>query len=234
MGKFIDITGNKYNMLTAVKHLGATDTGRTKWLFLCDCGKEVSVEVYSVKTGKTKSCGCNRFIAVAEARTTHGGRFERMYNIYCGMLARCYNPNVSSYKRYGARGITVCQRWLDGYEFFREDMTKDYADDLTLERIDSKGDYCPENCTWKSRKKQARNTGKRINNKSGVTGVFIDETRKCACALWRSLEGKFKKKSFAWSVYTKDGAFRLACEYRAKMIEELNKQGAGYSPSHGL
>lgn len=233
MGVRKDYTGQKFGMLTAVKFLECVN-GRTFWLFKCDCGKDHIAEIYGVKSGNTKSCGCNRFIAVAKARTTHGGRFERMYNIYCGMIARCYNPNTSSYKRYGARGIKVCQRWLDGYEFFREDMLKDYDDNLTLERLDSSKDYCPENCTWKTRTKQARNTSKRITNKSGVTGVYIEENRCCTCATWRSLEGKCKKKSFAWSVYGKEKAFRLACEYRKKMIEELNKQGAGYSPSHGL
>lgn len=85
-----------------------------------------------------------------------------------------------------------------------------------------------------------RNTKRRRRNTSGVTGVSKNEktsrgnTYTYWCASWKTLDGRYLRKHFRVDQYGNDEAFRLACEYRARMIAELNKQGAGYTERHGL
>ena len=89
----------------------------------------------------------------------HGGKGTRMWSIYCGMKSRCYNPNFPAYKYYGGRGIVICDEWLNDFAQFRDWATSSgYNDDLTLDRKDTNGNYCPDNCRWSTRKEQALNT----------------------------------------------------------------------------
>lgn len=89
---------------------------------------------------------------------------ERLYYVWYGMKARCYSPNSSGYKNYGARGINVCEKWRVSYLDFRDwafangyDINANYGE-CTLERIDCNKDYEPSNCCWVSKKTQANNT----------------------------------------------------------------------------
>jgi hypothetical protein len=81
---------------------------------------------------------------------------SKTYSSYGGMKQRCYNPNCSQYKNYGARGITVCDRWLNSYANFVEDMGLK-PDGLSLDRIDNDKGYCKENCRWANIKEQRNN-----------------------------------------------------------------------------
>ena len=137
-------------------------------LYQCQyCGKEFEVQIQNIKTGHTKSCGC-------QAKTngkTHGVRSHRLYTTWAGMKNRCYNEKNQKYKDYGGRGIQICDRWLDIKNFI-EDIYSTYKIGLTLDRIDVNGNYEPDNVRWTTLNVQAQNTKDiRSNNNSGFRGV---------------------------------------------------------------
>ena len=137
-------------------------------LYQCQyCGKEFEAGISHIKSGGTKSCGCqcNRCI------NPHGLSYHPLYNTWHLMKRRCYNLSDKVYKEYGGRGIQICERWLDINNFI-EDMYPTWEDGLTLDRIDVNGDYCLENCRWTTKEIQSRNTRDIIKtNTSGFRGV---------------------------------------------------------------
>lgn len=82
----------------------------------------------------------------------------RLYQTWSNMKTRCTNPKSDTYKWYGAKGIKVCDRWLESFDNFYEDMKDTYKDNLTLDRINNKGNYCKENCRWATAVEQMQNT----------------------------------------------------------------------------
>ena len=85
-----------------------------------------------------------------------------MYRVYWAMKDRCYNSNNKHYDRYGGRGITICDKWLDDYEvFYNWCMNNGYKDGLSIDRIDNDGNYCPENCRWITISEQQQNKTQR-------------------------------------------------------------------------
>ena len=138
-------------------------------LYQCQyCRKEFETQIQSIKNGNTKSCGCQ----VKTNRKTHGLTQHRLYKTWNNMRTRCYNINNDYYLEYGARGIQICDRWLDINNFI-EDMYPSYIEGLSLDRIDVDGSYEPDNCRWTTNQIQGRNTRElRITNTSGYRGIY--------------------------------------------------------------
>ena len=91
--------------------------------------------------------------------TTHGKRNTRLYNIWCCMKKRCYNPNYTYYENYGGRGIKVYSKWRNDFEsFYKWSMSHGYSDDLTLDRKNNDKGYYPFNCRWVNRRVQNSNS----------------------------------------------------------------------------
>jgi len=160
--KNIDITGKKYNKLTAVRFSNTGNDGHHLWLFKCDCGKERIIRKGHVVHGNTKSCGCIRSNNINGKK--HGMYKTRFYRVWRNMKTRCFNKKHEAYKNYGGRGIIVCDRWLK-FENFRDDMYKNYLKHInkygekqtTIDRINNDKNYYLENCEWSTYKKQANN-----------------------------------------------------------------------------
>lgn len=156
--KLIDMTGQRYGRLVVDHHVG-----HSKWLCKCDCGNETVVHRKHLVSGATRSCGCLHDEASRINNSTHGKSKTRLYGIYSGMKSRCYNKNNKAYANYGGRGIKVCDEWLDDFEAFeRWSYENGYKDDthsteLSIDRIDSNGDYCPSNCRWANWSTQVKN-----------------------------------------------------------------------------
>jgi hypothetical protein len=155
--------GTRFGRLV-VQRLHSQDRNHNKrWECLCDCGETTVVLGDKLKSGNTKSCKClqaefrNRLMRVADEE-------RRAYTkkSYQAMMGRCYNETYPSYIRYGAKGILVCDRWRfgengqSGWLCFFEDMGPKPTG-CSIDRIDNKKGYAPDNCRWATRQQQAAN-----------------------------------------------------------------------------
>ena len=158
MRKIIDLTGQKFGRLTVLK-FSHIKGHHYYWDCLCICGKQCTVDEWRLTSGKTKSCGCYR----KNMLTTHGLREHRLYGVYQNMKNRCYREQDKSYKNYGARGITICDEWLNNFQAFYDWAIINGYDkdakrgDCTIDRINVNGNYEPTNCRWITIAEQNKN-----------------------------------------------------------------------------
>lgn len=159
MGMVADITGKSFGLLTVLAFSHTQEKQGSYWVCSCTCGNIVTVRKSHLTSGHTHGCGHD-----SGRQKTHGETRTRFYKVWSGMKDRCYNPNVKAFAWYGAKGITVCDEWLNSYESFRqsmwasyEDAVKLYGNNTTIDRIDSRLGYYPDNCRWISK---AENTSR--------------------------------------------------------------------------
>ena len=181
MGFRENLKDKKFNKLTVID-FAYNKNGRTYWKCKCDCGNITIVEAYKLKTGHTKACGC-----LGEYNKKHLYQYSikhhlmdtRLYRTWQNMKRRCDTPLTDSYKYYGARGIKVCDEWLDKEEgflnFYNWAMTNGYKDNLTIDRIDVNGNYEPNNCRWVTQSENCRNRNNNVYlTKNGITKTIVE------------------------------------------------------------
>lgn len=158
MGKFRDLTGQRFGRLYVVREYGRNKQGKATWLCKCDCGNTKAVYSYSLISGATLSCGCLHKEKLSKASKTHGMTKSRIYKEWANMKSRCNNPKSTYYEYYGGRGIKVCEEWgKDFISFYYWAILHGYVDNLTLDRKDTNSNYEPSNCRWVTMKEQANN-----------------------------------------------------------------------------
>ena len=182
MGKFIDLTGKRFERLTVIEIAGRDAKNRIRWRCKCDCGNETLVQTGKLTSGGTKSCGC---WSRDRIKSVNGVPCHRLTRVYYGMKERCYNPSNISYKYYGARGITICDEWMRdkiGREKFIAWALEQGYDinakrgECTIDRINHNKGYSPDNCRVVNQCIQ--NMNKRFDGgKTGVCGVDYRSNR---------------------------------------------------------
>jgi hypothetical protein len=160
MGKYVDLTGQRFGRLTVIEYAGKDKHRNILWLCKCDCGTETIVFSGNLKRGNTFSCGCYQRERTKDAHTTHNLTHTnpRLYEIWSDMKKRCFKPNTTGYIHWGGRGISVCHEWLEYKSFYDWAISNGYKDFLTIERVDNDGNYEPDNCKWITKGEQSRNT----------------------------------------------------------------------------
>ena len=160
------MTGERYGRLTVI---GGVKDSPGLWECVCDCGNKVVAETCYLRSGHKRSCGCllkETRIKNGEKRRIHGMFGSRLYDVWHGMKARCYRETHPYYNLYGGRGIKVCNEWRDSFQSFAEWALRTGYDanakrgQCTLDRIDTNGDYEPNNCRWADASTQLSNRRK--------------------------------------------------------------------------
>ena len=164
---------------------------------VCSCGQSAIIKYSSLKSGRTRSCGCLQKIAATatgKANTTHGRTHTKEYASWTDMKTRCLNPNSARYPDYGGRGIRICGRWLDprhGFTNFLDDIGLKPHVGYEIERDDVNGNYEPSNCRWASVKEQNRNTRRNrmltFNGKTQCVFAWAEEYGIRPKTLWSRL-----------------------------------------------
>jgi hypothetical protein len=171
MSNLKDLTGMTFGRLTVIKYAGVNKHQKRLWLCSCSCGEVTILPTYHLtrKVEPVRSCGCLGREILRKRSTKHGQRHNRIYYVWQNMRRRCYDDTLPQYKDYGGRGIKVCSEWDDFNNFWKWAEKSGYSNELTIDRIDVNGNYCPENCRWVGRKKQSNN--KRNNDYLTYKGV---------------------------------------------------------------
>lgn len=188
MSKKVNIIGERFGKLTVIEECKERYKHNViKYKCQCDCGNIFYTRSVSLRSGKTKSCGCLK----------HGKSNTRLYKIYEGMKKRCYCETDYHYVRWGERGITICDEWLNNFmSFYNWAMSNGYQDNLTIDRIDNNKGYDPTNCRWITNKEQANNRRSNVrltyNGKTQTIAQWAEELNIHYKCLW-------KRHKLGWS-----------------------------------
>ena len=235
-----DHTGARYCNIVGISPTDERKFNQVVWVWRCDCGelfKDAPGHFVTANHGSCPSCAKE---ATRRGVTTHGMSKTREYKSWSKIKERSFNVNCQDYPDYGALGIVMCEEWKNSFESFLSHIgpMPSYNRRWTCGRLDNSKGYEPGNVRWENDSQQSQNKTLQTNNRSGVTGVTLEHRgfSHRYVAFYNDQFGKQRRKSFSIKKYGgEEVAFKLACEFRSKKIEELNKilGDDGYSPNHG-
>lgn len=238
MGNIINIVGNRYGRLSVIAMFGKNRHRQIQWRCLCDCGNEVIVSGYNLKSGNTSSCGCFKIESTKQHNTKHGKKNTKEYKTWIQIKERVFNPHNSRYAKYSKLGMQ--EEWKDSFEKFLEDVGEVPQSSegvrWSIGRIDNLVGYFKENVRWETDTQQARNKGRHSNNTSGITGIFYREVvtktgdilKYVTTTICCPETGKQVSRSFSVRKYGEQVALKNALDWREKMLSQ-----AMYGEHHG-
>lgn len=186
MARKVEIVGRTFGKLAVIRKDSdfryPNGAHSEKYLCRCECGNNLVVAKKNLLNGNTQSCGCSRVESNSARLTKHGGKGTRLYDTWCSMKGRCYNPKNEDYLDYGGRGISICSEWRNDFSAFRKwALQNGYDDSLTIDRVNANGNYEPTNCRWTDMATQANN---RRNS------IYIEYNgERHTCAEWARITG---------------------------------------------
>lgn len=128
------------------------------WICRCDCGNTKIISQGNLRAGTTRSCGRQ-----CKKKEILRIRYFTEYQCWQNLKGRCLNKNVKNYPSYGGRGIKVCERWMNSFKNFLDDMGSKPSKSHSIDRVNNDGNYEPNNCRWATSKEQAGNKRNMIN-----------------------------------------------------------------------
>ena|ERR1700740_2250206 len=178
----------------------ASINGRRRANFRCQCGVEFNCQLFKVKTGETKSCGCFQRKATGDANRIHGLKNHELYGVWSSMKARCYNTKTRQYKNYGGKDVAVCQEWINDFiAFYNWAILNGWKSGLQLDK-DIKGTgliYSPETCSFVTPKE---NSNKRASNRLITYDNKTKTISQWADYFGVSLKNLYQRLSRGWDV----------------------------------
>ncbi|MOA07510.1 hypothetical protein D3C78_1272110 [compost metagenome] len=194
MSKVIDLTGKRFERWIVLE-LSHQKGKMLYWKCRCDCGNERAVFGADLKRGISRSCGCLAYEERKQRMRKHGHFDHPAYGSWKKMRYRCLDPRDDSFKEYGGRGITICHKWL-AFDGFWEDMGPTWFEGSSIDRIDTDGNYQPDNCRWATPKQQAN------NRRTNVMVTLADGRRMTiteACEVYGiSRRAVYSRKLYGW------------------------------------
>lgn len=152
-GVVVRLDGQRFGLLTVMHREGSAE-GFALWRCRCDCGREIVVASSRLRQGRKNCCPSDEH--KSERRISLTVEYKPEYHSWRNMQKRCFDPKNQAYRYYGARGITVCERWKS-FRNFLLDMGRKPHPRFTIERENVDGGYEPSNCKWIARSEQGRN-----------------------------------------------------------------------------
>lgn len=222
MSKLNNLTGKKYGRLLVISR-AENKNGRVYWYCKCDCGRTAIVSAIKLTSGETKSCGCLRKENTSKMFSKHHLTKKNLHNAWLNMKNRCDNPKFIEYKYYGGKGITYCDEWKTFDNFMNWAFNNGYSDKkdengrnlLSLDRIDTNGNYEPSNCKWSTRIEQARNKTNNVNYYYRGKTYCLTALAEISSVTIDTLRRRIKK---GWCI-------ELAVETPSKTYKGVNKNG---------